>query len=247
MKKTLTALLVLVTFAFPLQSYAAVAFGGALGSARTGGISTQCITGMTIAGSDRLFILTAYTETLKTLTNVFIDNGAGGGTQNLTQIGSYQDAEASNHRVSNWYVIAPSTSNTRVCVSLTSGTDVIDLGAVYYTGVDQVTPFTTAQQVNDNASPRNQQDTSDRDGSWQWGAFFSVSSLTSITGGTSRQTAGLSTHVLIDSNATVASGATNTFDIVFGGNSVTTSAMIRPVAVAVAAAPAEDFVYLSDE
>lgn len=209
----------------------AIAYGASLGTVNTGGVSTQNLTSLSISGSDPLLVVGVRTETVtKTVTSAVWDDGSGGSSQSLTQLGTYKDAEAGNHRLSVWYLIAPNTSNSRVQVTINAN-DVLGISAAYYTGVDQSTPFNTvASGGPDSAGSWTQLITSDRDGSWGFIGAISGNAGLAFTTGTTRQALPGPNGFFADSNATIANAGTYTFAWNGGSTSAWIAAMMRTTA-----------------
>jgi hypothetical protein len=214
----------------------AIAFGASLGSTTGGGASTKSLTSLSISGSNLAIIAVVRTEnTARTVSSVVWDNGAGGASQSFTQLGSYLDLEAGNHRLSFWYLVNPTSTNSRILATI-SASDVMYLEAVYYTGVAQTSTFTTAVNSTDTASPGSASDTSDTDGSWHIAIGGSANAgMTPSTGATERVEVSNNTGIY-DSNATVANTVSHTFNWTWGtGNAGWITAMMRPI---VASGPA---------
>jgi hypothetical protein len=97
-----------------------------------------------------------------------------------------------------------------------TGTDNSNMGAYYYTGVDQTTPLANITSGGDAASPMSVTNTSDRDGSWHAGVLYG-NLITSLTGGVKRENLQNADNIgdLVDGNQQVASGSTGTFDLVW--------------------------------
>lgn len=211
----------------------AIALGASLGSVTGGGASSQSLTSLSISGSDLAIIAVVRTEnTSRTVSSVVWDDGSGGSPQSFTQHGSYVDMEASNHRISFWYLLGPSTSNSRIIATI-SANDVMYLAAVYYSGVAQSSAFTTASTATDTSSPGSQADTSDRDGSWHVAVGGSANAgMTPSTDTTERVETSNNTGIY-DSNATVANTVSHTFNWTWGGgNAGWITAMMKPPASA---------------
>lgn len=190
----------------------AIAFVAALGQVQGGGASTQSLTSLSITGTDIVILAAIRTETTsKTVSSLNWDDGSGGSAQSFAQIGGYQNAEAGNHRVSLWYLAGASTTNSRIIATI-SANDVMYLAATYYTGVKQSAIFTAAAEGSGTGT--SQLATSDADGSWHVGVGISANGGFNLaSGGLMRQTlnSGGTAGNLLDSNATVANTATNTF------------------------------------
>lgn len=213
----------------------AIGYGASLGTTTAGGTNTRSLTSLSISGSDIIMFVAVRTETVsKTVSSLNWDDGSGGSAQAFTQLGTYKDAEGSNHRLSLWYLINPSPSNSRIICTI-SANDVVGISACYYTGAKQTSPFTTPSQGGPvNYSSQDQDDTSDADGSWHIGAAISGNAGLAFTAGTQRQ-ACPQTGYFADSNAGVNSASSHR--LTWGGGSSTAwiMAMMRP---AVAAGPA---------
>ena len=208
----------------------AIAFGAALGTVNTGGVSSRSLTSLSVSGSNIVIIVGVRTETTsKTVSSLNWDDGSGGSAQAFTQLGTYKDAESNNHRMSLWYLANPNTSNSRIICTINAN-DTLGISAAYWTGVAQSSIFTTPSQGGPTTySSQTQADTSDANGSWHIGASISGNGGWTMVQGTSRQIMP-STGAIFDSNATVANGVGHTFEWSGGSTTAWITAMMRPVA-----------------
>lgn len=248
MKKLLVTLLIL---SFPATSFAAIARNSNLGAA--GGSDTNpIISSLSVSGTDGFILVAILLElTSETVSGVNYDDGAGGGAQAFTLIGSLQDVEAGNFRIYLWRLVAPTAGAGRRIIATKSGSGSWRIGASFYTGVDQTTPITDVTQNNDTSSPGSQLNTSNLDGSWQIGIFNSPNGGGTVdSGGAFTQQVSVTSGVghLLDSNATVASGATNTFSWSWTNthNAGWITAMLRP-SVAVTPFSNQDLIVMMDD
>lgn len=226
-----------MTMPFPRMPYLfAIAWVADLGTGNAGGISTRALTSLSLSGTNLNVATGIRTETTsKTVTVMNWDDGSGGSAEALTQLGTYADAESNNHRLSIWYKAGPNTSNSRLTVTINAN-DTLGMSAIYYSGVAQSSVFTTVTQGGPTTySSQSQLNTSDTNGSWQFGGSISGNGGWAFTSGGSARQILPSTGAFMDSNADIASGNTNT--LTWGGGSTTSwiTAMMRP---AVAAGPA---------
>lgn len=226
--------LMLLVFSFPLTSFGAISFGGDLGGVGpTGGVTQRCLTGLTLTGATPNGIILAgirSENTNRTHTSIVLDDGAGGALQNFSMVtATYLDLEANNHRVSYWYLVNPTVTNTRICGNI-SASDVMSLGAVFYTGVAQTNVFTVANVILDANSPGNQVETSDTDGSWAVGLAESTNQGMSVGANTLvRGYAGTgSQDEFVDGNVDVANAGTHTLNFTWVGQAGWITAMMRP-------------------
>ena len=136
----------------------AIAFNQSFGTSESGSANSLSLTNKTCAGSDRLLLVAISHGIWNGGSTVSSLTYAGG---SLTQLGPYFSYNGDGRRLSLWYLIAPSTSANQTLSVSFSGTSYCSLTAVQYTGVDQTSPFTTPQTMDDSASPGSVSCTSD--------------------------------------------------------------------------------------
>ncbi len=207
----------------------AIAYNEDIGAA--GGNSTApAITAVDVSGTDGCILNALEFENIVTLTALVFDDGAGGGSQAFTIIGSALDVEAGNFRNYFHHLVNPTSGSGRRILG-TVGTGPWRIGASYYTGVDQTTATTDHQQNTDASTPAAQLNTSNANGSWQIGhANCPYGSLAISSGAVNRTQVSTAAGVgyIEDSDATVASGNTNTINWTFSTKMGWITAMLRP-------------------
>ena len=218
----------------------AIAFDQALGQSTSVGVGTNSITSLSVSGTDRYMTHgTSIELTTNTVSSVVYDDGAGGGPQSFTQIGNFVDVTSGNFRNYIHRLVAPTVGTGRRLIMTISGTSNTNMGAVHYTGVDQTTPTADSTDGVDPSSGAAITNTSNLDGSWQAGMIWAIF-INSLSGGVNRQDIQNAADIgyLLDSNATVSSGNTNTFTYTWTGvvaESGYNTYMLRPTASAAAA------------
>lgn len=224
----------------------AIAFGANLGFSLAGGVSTRSLTSLSISGSNKCILVAVRSETTSpTVSSLYFDNGSGGNQQAFTQLGTYKTAEGGNHKISLWYLLNADGANSRIIMT-GSTTDTWGIWAAYYTGVASSSAFTTPSSGGPQTySSQTQADTSDAAGSWHIGVIITGNAGLSITQGTARQqgNSGTSNGNLLDSNAPVASGSSDTFGWNGGSSTAWIMAMMRPLA---SSAPTVDTLAATD-
>lgn len=210
-----------------------IAFGVALGQVQGSGAASRELTSLSVTGTDLIILAAVRTETVtKTVSSINWTEAGGGGAQAFTQLGGYKDAEASNHRVSLWYLVNPTQSptNSRIVATI-SANDQMYLAADFYTGVAQSSTFNTADEGGPSTTdPGASTTTSDTTGSWAVGVVISGNSGISFLTGTPRQqiSTGGGDGQLLDSNAGVNSGVPFAVTWTGGGSFAWITAMMRP-------------------
>lgn len=210
----------------------AIAYDSSLGAAG-GNSSTPELTGLTIPSlTDPCIICAIELEnTNQTVSSFVLDDGSGGGSQNFTQISTPIDIEAGNFRILFFRLTAATAGSGRRIRCTLSGSGPYRIGAVIYSGVDQTTPIVDPQQNSSASSPASQLNTSARNGSWQIGHSNNpYAGMGAPSNGTNRLQVSTAANVgyLLDSNATIASGGTNTFSWTFGTKMGWQTAILQP-------------------
>lgn len=221
----------------------AIAFGTALGFAN-GNSTAPTLSSLQVTGDNRIIIVNVSAESTATVfTSVTYDDGAGGGPQSFTQLGTTRTNVGDGYgNLSCWYLLAPNTGSSRRILAAIDTSTPWAISAVSYTGVAQSLTFTAATSTTDANSPGTDTDTSDEDGSWHMGIAYSPggSPLTLSSGGTARQNYPVGptvTGMINDSNATVANTIANSLEYSWANfKGAWVSAMMRPAAAAPAAA-----------
>ncbi len=218
MKKYILGLSVFLAFlVLPDSVMAAIAFDSTLGQVT--GSGSGAITGIDLSGSDGYIEVAVIIElTSNTVISLNFDNGSGSDVQTFTQIGTNNDINSGNYRQTLWRLVNPSLNSGRRIILTLSGGSNFNMGAVYYTGVDQTTPTANVTQSVDLSSGASAINTSNLDGSWQAGTTWATFT-DSLSGGVNRQNVQNANNIgyLIDSNATVANTSTNVFSWTWNG------------------------------
>jgi hypothetical protein len=202
--------------------------------------TSPIISSVNVTGSDRILLVGVNTEsTGVNVTGVNLDDGSGGSPQAMTQLGTKQVGDGA---LSMWYLVAPSTSSNRRIIATLSSNSNWMMVAASYTGVAQTSTFTAAVEGTSATSTKSVVGTSDTDGSWMVGVGQNNNQFALDSGGVTRSSAptpgSVHTNRLMDSNATVAASATNTFVFSFGAGTMEyVTAMMKPVAAVATAFP----------
>lgn len=198
----------------------------ALGNVTSLGTTSLSLTNLTLSGTDRILMVAVATG-LKTGSTVVSSITFAGVA--LTQLGGYFGFTTDGFWLSYWYLINPSTAANQTLAVTQSTNTYMAISAMYTTGADQTTPFTTPVTVDQNSSPATLINTSNKDGSMQVGLIGGANdSLTVSSGGISRQALWAGYYLMFDSNATVANGVSNTLTFAFASGGSGLAAMLRP-------------------
>ena len=230
----------------------AIAFGAGLGQVTGAAVSTVNIGSLQVNATDSMIVVGLQFETVTVdVSTLKYDDGAGGGEQSFTQIGTYQNVEAGNYRISLWRLVTPNTGSGRRIILTMTGNSNVNMGAAYWTGIDQTTPTNDPTNGNDTASPAATTNTSNIDGSWQMSLLFGAASLAVTSGGIKRWDIQNAADIsfLADSNTTVANTVSNTINFSWndGTDGGFVSCMIRPSATpagATASTAGRDFMLM---
>lgn len=194
----------------------AIAFASAFGR-NSGTGTTGSLNSLTTSGSNKLALFFICTGQTISGTPTF-------GGNNLTQLGHVDTADGTRHKYM-YYMVAPPTSGN-LSFSLSSS-GFWEASGVYYTGVNQTTPFTTANTSTETDTPVNAVDTSEGGGSWHILGCYEDSAATPVSAGsgtTKRQATGYSSYgggtdlgMIADNNDIVANGVNNTLVVNWTG------------------------------
>ncbi len=191
----------------------AIAFDAAAGG-NSGGSSgpgnPYNFNGLTVgSGANRILIagVTGDGNTNGDITSVVWDQG--GTNQSLTQLGTAQSGGSRNMTL--WYVVAPTSGNKTLRVSVNGSTDGwVLVACACYTGVDQTTPIDSHADHAGQASPITATTTVVASNCWLvLVAADTTGSCTAGSSTTQRAGDGLGGNItaIMDSNATVGTGA----------------------------------------
>lgn len=182
------------------------AHGVALGEATT---PPPALTDVMIGGANRLLVCAVSIEprlSATTVTAVVLDDGRGGRTQLLQQLGTYYSAPSDGLKWSTWYLTAPHPGKKRVSVVLSDSVLTSYLACVSYVGVDQANPFGPVSTVSGTAGVASMATLIDQDGSLPWAHVFSANAgYLAGPGVVDRQST--STHLDFSFSSLVDSGA----------------------------------------
>ena len=217
-----------------LATTSTLAFQAGFGTSSLTSAASVQLTGLNITGSNRLLICVVGLDnyaSANTVNNILLDNGAGGGTQFMTQLGGYYNAISAGYKWSTWYLVAPTVSSgRRVIASLNSTSAFLTVSCVQYVGAHQTNPFANVtSSASGSSGTASLILSSDYDQSLAWGHLISTSvGFGTSTGSTSRQPSGTSLSAMVDGNTKIANFNSHTFNWFYSGQYAGQAVMIRP-------------------
>lgn len=198
-----------------------------IGETQGGGSATKSIGGLDLTGLDTI-ICYVYMETnTNSVSSLVFDDGSGGNTETFTQVGTYEQLEASNHEGSAWILTSIDTANERILLTA-NASDVMSLTCAGFSGVDSADPIEDLDQGHNSTTPYDIQATSIEDGSWHTAWVWNANGGGGVSAEYDNQV-GTSAQWYTDSDGGVSNTTTHTITRTLGsGNGGWISFMLNP-------------------
>lgn len=198
---------------------------------------TPRLSGLDISGRNRLLVCAissgrANAIPLSDVDNVVLDDGAGGGAQPMTRLGTYYQAPQDGVRWSTWYLTGATVgTNRRVTGTRTASPEGWTMTCASYSGVDQLTPFGAVTTASGASGAATLAIAADSVGSYPWAHLFSSNApYTAGVGVTDRQfdlNSGTPNGALVDGDVRLGAGVGHLFGWSYAGEYGAQGAVIR--------------------